>query len=325
MSELISQMREAFQSLVKPDLDRNDLPPVPDVNSFLITQGDACSANNKAIFIDIEEVSNSLVITLCSLLEFDFHGSLDADGLLDSVSDAVTLKVDSTFHLKAALSLGTKITVDVNNLSNVDVQLDPINAQLLVDSDLHAELGLGLIKADLQGYADLEGVTKLAYCPSPCSPPAGLSQVGNSSFYYEGVVSYDIAGGIDISGEVMLQYTQVLSWILINLFFVAGIPGITSTTGLEMRIRDNNIFDEIGPSITYPDSQALRDSIKFSPQNAVNMLALVDAWLAQASNNKAFDVNIPLLDTSFSKVLSIASVFTDKLYEFFVKAEDFAE
>jgi hypothetical protein len=88
---------------------------------------------------------------------------------------------------------------------------------------------------------------------------------------------------------------------------------------------DNNIFDDIGPSITYPDSQALRDSIKFSPQNAVNMLALVDAWLAQASNNKAFDVNIPLLNTTFSKVLSIASVFTDKLYEFFVKAEDFAE
>jgi hypothetical protein len=92
-----------------------------------------------------------------------------------------------------------------------------------------------------------------------------------------------------------------------------------------MRITDDDIFDDIGPNIAYPDSQALLDCIKFSPQNAVNMLALVDAWLAQASNNKAFDVNIPLLDTTFSKVLSIASVFTDKLYEFFVKVEDFAE
>jgi hypothetical protein len=196
-------MREAFQSLVKPDLDRNDLPDVPDVNVFSITQGNACSANNRAIFLDIQEVSNSLVITLCSLLEFEFAGSLDADGLLDSVPDAVTLEIDSTFHLKAALSLGTKITV-ANDLSSVDVQLDPINARLLVDSDLHAELGLGLIKADFQGYANLQGTTTLAHCPSPCSiPPTNLSQIGNSSFYYKGIVGYDIAGGIDISGEYM--------------------------------------------------------------------------------------------------------------------------
>lgn len=105
----------------------------------------------------------------------------------------------------------------------------------------------------------------------------------------------------------------------------AGMPGIPSTAGLEISIVDEDVFDEDPPVITYPNMQALLDSIKFSPQNAVDMLRTVDFWLAQATSNKVLDANIPLLDTSLSKVLSIASVFTDKLFEFFVQAEDFEE
>ena len=45
--------------------------------------------------------------------------------------------------------------------------------------------------------------------------------------------------------------------------------------------------------------------------------------IADAMRNKALDANIPLLDTSFSKVLKVAKVITTKLFEFFVKVEDF--
>jgi hypothetical protein len=90
-----------------------------------------------------------------------------------------------------------------------------------------------------------------------------------------------------------------------------------------MSIADEDVFDKDPPEIILPNVQALLDSIKFSPQNAVDMLRLVDYWLARATSNKILDVKIPLLDTSLSKVLSIASVFTDKLFEYFVKAEDF--
>lgn len=38
--------------------------------------------------------------------------------------------------------------------------------------------------------------------------------------------------------------------------------------------------------------------------------------------NKAFEVNVPLLDKSFSKVLSVGKVLTEKLFEFFVKPEE---
>lgn len=90
-----------------------------------------------------------------------------------------------------------------------------------------------------------------------------------------------------------------------------------------MSIADEDVFDKDPPEIILPNVQALLDSIKFSPQNAVDMLRLVDYWLARATSNKILDVKIPLLDTSLSKVLSIASVFTDKLFEYFVKAEPF--
>lgn len=55
------------------------------------------------------------------------------------------------------------------------------------------------------------------------------------------------------------------------------------------------------------------------------MLRLVDTMLAQASGNKAFDVLIPLLDTSISKVISFGSVFTDALFEYFVIAQRFSD
>jgi hypothetical protein len=47
--------------------------------------------------------------------------------------------------------------------------------------------------------------------------------------------------------------------------------------------------------------------------------------IADAMRNKALDANIPLLDTSFSKVLKVAKVITNKLFEFFVKVEDFED
>lgn len=45
--------------------------------------------------------------------------------------------------------------------------------------------------------------------------------------------------------------------------------------------------------------------------------------IADGIRNKAFDAKIPLLDTSFSKVLKVTKVITNKLFEFFVKVEDF--
>lgn len=74
-----------------------------------------------------------------------------------------------------------------------------------------------------------------------------------------------------------------------------------------------------------PNGQAFLDSIKFSPQSAVNMLRLLDGLIAGASSNAAFNARIPLLDTSFNKVIIVAKMFTDKLYEFFVRCEEFDE
>ena len=106
MSELIAKMRAAFQSLAKPDLDPTSLPPVPDASKFSIAQGSACAENDKAISIEIQDTAEHLTITLCSMLEFDFQGSLNAEGLLDSIPNAVSLDINSLFSLKGALMLG---------------------------------------------------------------------------------------------------------------------------------------------------------------------------------------------------------------------------
>ena len=53
------------------------------------------------------------------------------------------------------------------------------------------------------------------------------------------------------------------------------------------------------------------------------MLQLVDAILTRAASNSLFNVKIPLLNTSIKDVISVASVFTDALFEFFVMVKPF--
>ena len=43
----------------------------------------------------------------------------------------------------------------------------------------------------------------------------------------------------------------------------------------------------------------------------------------QALQNKAFEANIPLIDISFKKIFSFAKSFNNRLFEFFVKVEEF--
>lgn len=200
ISELVHELRAAFQSLSKPDLGPLDLPLIPDPHKFAITQGSTCALNDKAISVQIEHDNDYLIITICSLLEFNETGALDARGILDSNPNAITLDMDGSFDLYGALTFGTKITVKKSPLE-VTVALDPIITQLDLASDLAARLGLGLIDLDFTGDVDLGGNASLSYCPSPCGANlTGLTQVSeNSSFYYQSTVGYDLEGGIEIS------------------------------------------------------------------------------------------------------------------------------
>lgn len=53
------------------------------------------------------------------------------------------------------------------------------------------------------------------------------------------------------------------------------------------------------------------------------MLQLVDATFALASGNKAFNAQIPLLNTSIKNIIRVGDVFTSALFEFFVMVEPF--
>ena len=44
--------------------------------------------------------------------------------------------------------------------------------------------------------------------------------------------------------------------------------------------------------------------------------------IVQAMRNKAFEMNIPLMDTSLAKVLEVAKSFSNNLFEFFVSVTD---
>ena len=55
------------------------------------------------------------------------------------------------------------------------------------------------------------------------------------------------------------------------------------------------------------------------------MLQVVDGILAQAMGNKAFDARIPLLGTSVKSLMNIGSVFTNAMFEVFVRVTPFED
>jgi hypothetical protein len=314
LSELLSKFREALSSLMKPDLSsvlvnaRGRLP-VPDVDIFAVHPGKFCIGNDKAIYLDISETSGALEITICTFLGFEIEGELDSSGLLDEIEDSIKLSLEADYVLQGALSTGIKITASLDAAPLLE--MDPIVAQLYASSKLNGAVDLGLIETSITGNALIQGRLELAWCSS-CdgvytSSDVDYTRAGNTSFYYNRAIGYQLGGGLALSAG-------------------GRIPGVEIGVGVELSIQDDDAFDDIPPVVRLlPDAQALLDSMKFSPQNAVDMLRLVDAMLAQATANKSFDVYVPLLDTSISKIISFGSVFTDTLFEYFVIAERFED
>ena len=56
-----------------------------------------------------------------------------------------------------------------------------------------------------------------------------------------------------------------------------------------------------------------------------DMLIMIDAMLARATKNKAFNTKIPLLDISINDMIDVASIFTSALFEFFVMVQPFED
>ena len=268
LSELKNEFIEALKSLTKPDkADLGEVPPLPDADVFNVTMPmDAfCAGNDRALSVDIVDDDDGLTITLCALLEFDLSGSFDADGLLNEFEDYLSLSVSGDYNLMGAFTFGCQLVVSgsIAEDFNVSIEFDPMTAQLYVDGGLEAVVSFGMIEAIGSASASLSGDFGLVYC-SDCSGTHSDSDYiqasENSTFYLKREAGYSALGGLGIRTEI---------------------PGVSLETGLEFGIADTNVFDDEPATVTLPDAQALRDSLKFSNQMAVNMLRLIDmvSWL----------------------------------------------
>jgi hypothetical protein len=265
LTELISKIRAKFQGLITPDNPSKSTPPIPDTNQFTVDRpaGAICEGSDRAISIDIgRDGISTLNLTICALLEFELGGSFDASGLLSAVEDSLDVNLSGEFTLKGALMFGARLRV-VNNQGAVTatIEFDPISIELAVKSNLEVDASFGMLELQGNGEVDLFGKAELAYC-SRCNGTYGnFSRVSNtSSFYFDRLFSYKLSSSIALSADV---------------------PGVELDTGLTLNINDDNVFDDIPPTIDKPNSQALRDLLKFSPENALTMLRLIDGEYSQ--------------------------------------------
>jgi hypothetical protein len=247
-------MRNALSNITMPNLPPGKLAPVPDLKYFElppVLPGNNCNGNNKAISLDINDAPGGLEITICTFLEYELEGVLTTDGFMDQVEEYISLKLDSVYVLKGALSSGVKVTVASLEESPL-VELDPTTIQLYLKSDPSGLAQLGLFTATVTGDVSLQGRLSVGYCPS-CDgtyPLEDYEQVGeNSAFYLSQLVGFDL----DLQLELL-----------------AGMPGAQLDIGAGLRITDDDIFDDKPHVVQLPDAQVLRDSMKFSPQKAVS-------------------------------------------------------
>ena len=123
-----------------------------------------------------------------------------------------------------------------------------------------------MIKALGNGGVSVGGLASLDYCPS-CNQAEkeaqGFLRASNtSSFYFQRLFGYNLTASLGVS---------------------VGVPGANIETGLSLMITDQNIFDDNGPDIVLPSASAIRDSLKFSPRNALTMLQFFDGESRPAS------------------------------------------
>ena len=244
------------------------VPPIPNSTTFTtVTRpgGKICKGNDKAVSVDVTDDSDTLTLTFCSLLQYDLSKAFSADDLLADFDEGfLDLSLEGGFDLSGALTFGAQISVK-KNIVDLDptINFDPITIQLAVDGGLKTVASFGMIEASGDAGATLTGDFGLVYCPSPdCTENeetfdgVEYNRTSNSSsFYLSRNVGYDIKGGLSIG---------------------ADIPGLEVETGLTFGLKDDNVFDDISVEVTLPDSQALKDSLKFSPKKAVKMLRLMD-------------------------------------------------
>ena len=218
-----------------------------------------CAGNDKAISIDIDiDASEGLTITFCSLLEYELDGSFQADGLLNEYEEeGLGLSLQGDFKLYGALKFGSQINVTPNQ---VTIDFDPISAQLNVAGGIDAVVSFSLLEAVGNVNAQLNGEFALAYCTDCGDSYDGSSTYtrlnDTSKFYLRNEVGYSILGNVGIQ---------------------TAISGLELATGLEFGVDDSNIFDRTtSVVVTLPDAQALQDSLKLTPANALFMLRVID-------------------------------------------------
>ena len=270
LSELFVKMRNELKDVMRPEMI-GEIAKVPDLQVFkspAVLPSNNCQNNDRPFNLDIQ-YGAGFEITLCVFLAFELEGGLSTDGLLDDIEEYITLEFDTGYVLKGAFSAGIKVTIESLS-SPAQIEIDPIIAQLYMQSDVTGSADIGLFGASLSGNAELQGELSLGYCPS-CNgtyPSNGFQRAReDSSFYFSRLIGYDMD-------------------LALSMF--AGVPaGVEFDATARIGIEDDDVFDDVTPNITLPDVQFIKDSMRFSPQNAVSKFrkSVTSLILLHASKN----------------------------------------
>ena len=105
--------------------------------------------------------------------------------------------------MKAAFTIGVRISINKSDYDDVTLSFDPIKVELGLDTSTAGpkiEILFGLVKALGVGDISFGGNIIIEYCPD-CEEAdvTGLEQIGESPLYSEGTFFYDVSADIIIA------------------------------------------------------------------------------------------------------------------------------
>ena len=132
LSELKTEIVEAFRSLTKPDFDAlsDGVAAIPDATKFdVVRKPDLiCAGNSQAISIEVDDsVANAVTLKFCSLLEFELDGSFEGVSFrmpsFNSLQYHAAAEMFSSSLLRADSSISSK-TTRASRLRGVSICLE---------------------------------------------------------------------------------------------------------------------------------------------------------------------------------------------------------
>lgn len=253
-----------------------------------------CEDKNKAVTVDINQTG--IFVDLCLSFSLNRSFTLDGHKMFKNTAVPIALKANASSDIAADLKFSAHIESMRLNWTQPKISYGPLIALLNVTCDPTLDARIGVVDLVADADVSLHAMVGLELCDKDASgtyncvlgdeaQPLGTTVQPSGKFQVKEVLSR----GMHIRKE--LSYSLEADLKLKTELFGFSVPA-----GANMTIKEDDAFDP-NPDIKV-NLPRLKDFLELSPENAANLIRIIDRYGAFIA--VLWDVIVLVADLSFS-------------------------